>query len=292
MKIVIIMFLWAICFPLITLGLPLAPHLSFATLRAVIAGIVLIGLALYLRRPMPDTWSMWWQLIVVGIGATTLGFLGMFHAAEFVAPGVATVIANMQPVLAAFLARYLLAERLTFVGKSGMALGFAGIVVIALPGLLDQANDNYVVGILYLVLAALGITVSNVMIKRMSGRLDAFMAMGWQLLLGAIPLGILSVLTEDPTAITWSSRFLISLFGLALFGTALVYWLWCRVLQQTALSHANVFSFLVPLFGLSMGVVFYDEPLTIATIFGVILAVLGIWMVSGAVQVSHPANRS
>ena len=37
-KVVVVMFLWAVCFPLITVGLELAPHLAFATLRALIAG--------------------------------------------------------------------------------------------------------------------------------------------------------------------------------------------------------------------------------------------------------------
>lgn len=32
----------------------------------------------------------------MAFGATTLGFLGMFHAAEFVSPGLATIIANAQ----------------------------------------------------------------------------------------------------------------------------------------------------------------------------------------------------
>lgn len=280
LKIVIVMFLWAICFPLISMGLPLAPHLSFATMRAVIAGCFLVFLALCLKRPMPQSWANWWRLSVVGLGATTLGFLGMFHAAEFVSPGVATVIASTQPLFAAFLAHSILGERLDLYGKAGLVLGFVGIVVIATPQLLDNARDSYFLGVAYIVLAALGITVSNVMIKKLSGELDAFMAMGWQLILGAVPLAVLSFLVEDPLSITWSHDFLISLLGLALFGTALAYWLWCRVLQDMLLMRANVFSFLVPLFGLGLGALFYNETLSGTTSVGAVMTVVGIWVVS------------
>ena len=100
-KIVTVMLLWAACYPLLTIGIQLAPHLSFATLRALIAGLVLVGLACALRRPFPRKVSVWATLSVMGFGATSLGFLGMFHAAEFVSPGIATVIANTQPLLAA-----------------------------------------------------------------------------------------------------------------------------------------------------------------------------------------------
>ncbi len=280
LRIIIVMFLWAVCFPLIVLGLPLAPHLSFATLRAVIAGIVLLGIAFYLKRPMPRGWNTWWQLIVIGISATTFGFLGMFHAAEFVSPGLATVIANTQPLLAALLAHYLLGERLNLKEKGGMVLGFVGILVITAPQLIEGSTDKYLVSIAYILLAALGITVSNVFIKKISGSLDAIMAMGWQLILGAIPLAVFSLLMEKPTEIIWSGKFLFSLLGLSLFGTALVYWMWCRILQDVPFTYANVFNFLVPLFGLTMGVAFYNEILTLSTIIGAIITAFGIWIVS------------
>ncbi len=278
LRIVIVMFLWAICFPLIVTGLPLAPHLSFATLRAVIAGIALLGVAFYLKRPMPKGWTTWWQLAGIGICATTLGFLGMFHAAEFVNPGMATVIANTQPLLAAFLAHHFLDERLNMKEKGGLGLGFAGILVITTPRFIDGAAGNYLIGMTYILLAALGITVSNVLIKKMSGSVDAIMAMGWQLILGGIPLAVISLLTENPTTITWSGKFLVSLISLALFGTALVYWMWYLILQDTSLTHANVFSFLVPLFGLVLGVAFYNEALTASMIIGAGITASGIWM--------------
>lgn len=86
------------------------------------------------------------------------------------------------------------------------------------------------------------------------------------------------MLTEDITAGTWSVKFVFSLLGLALFGTALVYWMWCRILQEVLLVRANVFSFLVPLFGLTLGVAFYNEAITVTIIIGAILSVLGIWV--------------
>ena len=42
-RLVLVMGLWAACFPLITLGLELAPHLAFAAMRAAIAWPSLVG---------------------------------------------------------------------------------------------------------------------------------------------------------------------------------------------------------------------------------------------------------
>lgn len=274
------MLLWAACFPLLTIGIVYAPHLAFATLRALIAGLFLVGVAFALGRKMPSGFKTWLALCVVGFGATSLGYLGMFHAAEFVAPGLATVIANSQPLLAAILAGIVLRERISRLGKLGLVLGFCGILIIAAPGILLGNQDNFLTGFGYIVLAALGITVSNVMLKAIAGGIDPIMAVGWQLLIGAVPLAIFSAVTEDPTTIQWTGEFVLVLLALSLFGSALVYVIWLSVLSEVALSTANAFSFLVPVFGLTIGFLFYNETLTAFTFMGISLALAGVAMVT------------
>lgn len=277
---VLVMFLWAICFPLIAIGITDAPHLSFATLRALLAGATLVGIALMLGRPFPRGRRVWGLIGSIGLGATTLGFFGMFHAAEFVSPGLATVIANTQPLLAALLAYLVLGEILERRSKVGLVLGFIGIVVITGPALAQGSSTNSLLGVAYIVLAALGITVSNVLIKRLGNRADTLMAMGWQMLLGGIPLAILAFMTEEPANIAWSERFVFSLVALSFAGTALVYWLWSVILQDVELNRANAFSFLIPIFGLSMGVAFFGERLGLLEVTGGVLSLLGIYLVS------------
>ena len=279
-KILLAMLLWAACFPLLTIGITYAPHLAFATLRALLAGLVLVGLALAMGRPNPRGLRNWVTLSLIGFGATSLGYLGMFHAAEYVSPGIATVIANSQPLLAAGLAGVVLGERLTLRGKVGLFLGFSGIIVIASPAILNASQDNYLLGIAYIVLSALGITASNVILKMVAVSVDPLMTIGWQLLIGAVPLAIASAITEDAMAIQWSLAFIAILITLSLFGSALVYVIWLSVLSEVDLSKANAFSFLVPVIGLTLGVLFYNETLTITTLAGIGLAILGVGLVT------------
>jgi drug/metabolite transporter (DMT)-like permease len=279
-QIVLVMLLWAACFPLITAGLGLAPHLTFAAMRAILAGVTLTALAFALRRPLPKGLPHWAMVAVVGLGATSLGFLGMFHAAEFVSPGIATVIANTQPLLAAMLAGMVLAERLTVRGITGLVLGFIGILSIAAPQFVAPGQGNYISGVAYIILAALGITVSNVVIKRIAGKVDPLMAMGLQMLIGSIPLVLAAWGTEEPATVRWSFTFVGILLALSLFGTALVYWLWFSVLEKTPLNRANAFSFLIPIFGLTMGALFYGESLGVSQLIGIALIVFGVALVT------------
>nr|WP_241188296.1 DMT family transporter [Pseudohalocynthiibacter aestuariivivens] len=278
-KIILAMVLWALCFPVIVAGLEYSPHMTFAAMRAAIAGATLTLLAIAFGRPFPREWGVWVTLSVIGFGATSLGFLGMFHAAEFVSPGLATVIANTQPLLAAVLASLWLGEKLSLFGKIGLCAGFAGIVLIALPHFMVDGNKSYAIGVAYIVLAAAGVTLSNVMIKSIAGKVDNLSAMGLQMLIGSVPLAIVAFLMEEPTAINWTPTFISSLLVLALAGSALVYWLWFSALETVPLSRASAFSFLIPVFGLTIGVLIYGERLSLLQAIGIGMIFLGIAMV-------------
>lgn len=269
--------LWAGCFPLVTIGLGLAPHLAFAAMRAALAGLCLLLLGAFFRRPVPSGGRIWGLIVLVALGATTLGFLGMFHAAEFVSPGVATVIANAQPLLVAILAPIFLGERLKATGKTGLIAGFAGVIAIAWPGL--ASGSGYALGIAYAALAAAGEAVGRVAMKRLPDDVDAMMAMGFQLVLGAAPLAVLSVSTEDLSSLTWSVEFLVLLIVLSVFGTALPFWLWFAALKQVELNRANAFTFLVPLMGLAISAAFFNERLGWVEVAGAALILMGVALV-------------
>ncbi|WP_235017125.1 DMT family transporter [Tistlia consotensis] len=282
LRLLAVMILWASCFPLITIGLGLAPHLAFATLRATLAGLGLLTLGALLRRPVPRGARSWALIALAGFGATSLGFLGMFHAAEFVSPGLATVIANAQPIVAAVLAHAFLGERLTATGKAGLVVGMAGIAAIAWPGLVAGDVRGYRLGVAYVALAAVGVSIGNVAIKRLAGQVDAIMAMGAQLLVGAVPLALGSMLTEDLTSLTWSSDFLVVLLALSLLGSSLAFWLWFSALERVELNRANAFTFLVPLLGLGIGAGLFGERLLWAQAAGAVLVLAGIVLVQQA----------
>jgi drug/metabolite transporter (DMT)-like permease len=283
-QIVVVMLLWASCFPLVTVGIEYAPHLTFAAMRATVAGVALLILAFVMGEHFPRNLSTWCKISAVGIGSTSLGFFGMFHAAEFVSPGIATVIASSQPLLAALLARVVLKEHLGYWSYFGLALGFVGIAAVASPEMLG--SQTYTQGIAYIILAALGVTVGNVAMKSLADDVDALMGMGLQLLVGSVPLALLAYFTEDIYSVQWSGDFVSSLVALSLFGTALVFWLWFSALKKTALSRANAFSFLVPVFGLTIAAVFFGETIGMIQAVGIALTLSGVSLVLGSREVT------
>lgn len=275
---ILVMFLWALCFPLINAGLANSPPMTFAALRAALSGAVLIAAAEWLGRPAIADRSLWGGLVLVGLTATSLGFFGMFYGGARVSPGLATVIGNTQPLIAAILAWGFLNEHLSVLQRWGLAAGFSGIVLIGAPGL--SGTDSQLLGIVFILIAAVGIAVSNVALKRLAGRVDILRAMGWQLLIGAVPLAVLAASIEDVSSLDWSWRFAVTLTVLSVLGTSAAFVLWFGLLRRSSLSQLNVFTFLTPIFGLFMGVAFFAEQLHALELAGIGLSLLGIYAVS------------
>lgn len=278
-KIILVMLLWALCFPLITVGLSRVSPLYFAAARALLAGVALLLLATALRRPRPAGPGIWAALLAIGLTATSLGFLGMFLASQFVAPGFATVIANTQPLVAAVLAAWFLGETLGRREKAALLLGFAGVVTMTLPRLVGGGDVADAAGIAYVLAAAIGVAAGNILMKRMAGRVDPLMAMGFQLVLGGLPL-MLAALGFEPAPRTFRTPEMMAvLAALALAGTALPFYLWFSLLQRSSLSRANTFSFLTPVFGLAIGVGLFGEQLGWPELAGIGLVLVGIWQI-------------
>jgi len=277
---VLVTLLWAACFPLITAGQGMAPPLTFAALRALVAGVGLLAPAVVLRRPLPNRRHVWLLLMGVGLTTTSLGFAGMFLAGGRVSPGLATVIANAQPLIAAVLAYFFLAERLDWRQRWGLAVGFVGILAVAAPGFNQAPAGARPSGVLNVLAGALGVAIGNVLLKRLAGQVDLLMAMGWQFVLGAVPLWLLAAWWEAPLRLTWTPQFVVLLPALGWLGTALAYGLWFALLAHAELTRLNTFTFLTPAFALSIGVFFFNERLRPTELGGMALILAGVWWVS------------
>lgn len=273
------MFLWALCYPLISIGLENSPPLFFAFLQASMAGIFLLIIGKIMSRPVISDRQNWKIIFAIGFTATTLGFWGMFYAGGILSPGLATVLTNTQPIMAAGLGWYLLNEKIGPLPLLGLLAGFLGIVMVSFGSLGDQ-NPALLKGIAYVLIAALGIALSNVLMKQLATRADIINAMGWQLLIGALPLGLMSLFIEYGSSFQFTKSFVLSLFALSLLGTSLPFVLWFWLLQRCPLNQINIYTFLTPIIGLAIGYLYFAEMLLSIQIIGAFVVIIGVCLVN------------
>ncbi|MCL5744523.1 MAG: DMT family transporter [Acidobacteria bacterium] len=271
----LLVLLYAVCYALIKPGLAFAPPLGFAGARALIGGVALLAWATVRGKGVLPRPGGWGDVALLAIPGTTVAFAAMFLAASRTGTGVAWVLGNMQPLVAVGLAAVFLGERLTFAKIAALALGVAGVVLLALPSL-GGFTAGDATGPALALAVSLGSGVSTVLVKKRAIGFDLLAITAWQLIAGAIPLLSASAAFEAATPIRWTFEFSLLLLFLALAGTALATAVWFRLVRREEVGRLSMFFFLVPLFGVGIGTLVLRESFGLPQLAGGVLIVAAV----------------
>jgi probable blue pigment (indigoidine) exporter len=262
---------WGGCFVAIRWGLRDAPVLWFATLRALVAGVALVAVATAQRRPRPTGARAWGLVGLLAVTNASVGFAAMFAGVDGLATGTAAVLTNAQPLLVLLPAWWLYGERVTARTSVGLAVGFAGLLVVAVPG----GGGS---GAWLSILAASAITAGTLLSRRLAG-IDVVQAAGWHFLIGGAVLAVVAGAVEGLPRIDWTPRFVLSLAFLALVGSALAFWAWFTETLRCPLGQLAAWTFLTPVFGIAFGLLLTGERPGGWTAAGMALVLASLWAV-------------
>jgi probable blue pigment (indigoidine) exporter len=270
--------IYALCFVAIAAGLRFAPPLAFAGLRAILAGLVLLGLLVARRQPLVPPTASWPWLAAIALTATTLAFGAMFLSPGRTGAGIASVLGNTQPLLVPALAARFLGERMTRGKWFALLCGLIGILLIAAPQLGVPGGDT--TGLAIAFAASTGLALSTVLVKRMQPQIDVLLLTTWQLLLGSLPLLVASALVEPVASIRWPWPFVALLLFLALPGTALANAVWYWLIRHDEVGRLSLFFFLLPVFGLLFARVLLGGAIAPIALLGSAVTFAGIGVVA------------
>jgi drug/metabolite transporter (DMT)-like permease len=288
--------IYAVCFVAIKAGLPFAPPLLFAGLRALLGGLGLLVLIVALRRPLLPARREWPGVLAVALSATTIAFGAMFLSPGRTGAGIASVLGNMQPLIVVVLAALFLGEAITRGKAVTLTLGLLGVALIASPAL--AGPDAYgISGPLLALAASGGQAVGSVVVKRMGTAPDVLALTTWQLILGSLPLLALSALVERDAGVSWTAGFVGLLLFLALIGTSLATAVWYWLVRRGEVGQLSLFFFLIPVIGLGLAAVLFGERVSPLEGAGVVLTLAGIGVLAweswrGGEQPGRPGKAS
>ncbi|WP_328747236.1 DMT family transporter [Streptomyces sp. NBC_00285] len=261
------------CFLGVRWGLRDAPLLWFAALRALVGGTALAVVAAVQHRPLPRAVGGWGRITLLGLVNVSLAFVVMFAGIAGLATGTAAVLANAQPLLILLPAWWFYGERVPARAAVALAVGFAGLLVVALPG----GGGS---GALLSLAAAAAVTAGTLMVRRLGG-IDIVVASAAHLLIGGAALVGAAAVVEGAPHIVWTPRFLAVLAFLGLVATAATTLAWFVETTRCPLSSLTPWMFLVPVFGLLIGFAILGERPNVWTAAGVVLVLISMRMALG-----------
>ena len=189
--------------------------------------------------------------------------------------GEAAIIAYTLPIWAALMAWPLLGERPTARRTGGLVAGFAGVAVLLGDQPMAASLDQWP-GVAMVLFASVSFAFGMVMAKRRWHPLSPLVDTGWQILLGSIPLGLLSLAFEHwapgrVDGLRWAV-----LVYMGLVAVAAAYLAWFRALALLPAATAGVGSLLVPVFAVFFAAALLGEPLGLRQLLALALTLTGI----------------
>ena len=253
------------------------------SLGRLLVGAVALG-AVALSRGLPRPGRRDW------VGLVTIGVLwfGVYNVSlnageRRVDAGTAAMLIQISPVLIALLATLFLGERFTTWLALGLALAFAGVVLISLS---QPGGHSDLLGVALCLLAALVYSISLVVQKPLVARLSAVHVTWLACTIGAVAcLPFAGSLVHDTAHASTSDIWWVVYLGV--FPTAIAFTTYAFALRHMTASSLGITTYLVPPLTIVMGWMFLGEVPPVMAYAGGALALVGV-----AVSRRKPRTRS
>jgi drug/metabolite transporter (DMT)-like permease len=256
-----------------------------AGLRFVLAGALLLAVALIAKRSLPRGRSL--------RGAALYGVFGfaasyglVYPAIRDVPAGTAMVLISMVPLLTFGLAILHGQERFHAQGLIGALIAVVGIGIV----FVDQLTaDVPLVPLLLILLAGAAIAESGVVVKAIP-RSDPFATNGIAMLVGAAILLVISLATGEPQALPTQNETYLAVGYLVVLGSAAMFALYVFALQRWTASAVSYVTLLMPMVTVALAAILTDESITPPFIVGSAVILGGVYV--GAFMKRRPRQST
>ena len=270
---------WGSSFLVGRIGVSDLPPLLFTSLRSLIAGVLLLGLALYRGNRLPDSRHEWRQIFFFALVLIAFSSGSATFALKYIASNeVALLNASMALWIAGLGTLGPKGQKLSVPSLIGLALGFVGVALLVWP---EEMRLTPHVGWQLLVLAAAAVWASGTIVYRNSvlqlGPI-AFNAM--IMLVGGLMLGTAGVLTGELPDWHWEWRGMSAIVFLAVFASAITYTAFTWLMKNARTDRVATFAYVNPAIATVLGWLVLGETLTPQQLLGMLIVLGGVVLVT------------
>jgi drug/metabolite transporter (DMT)-like permease len=207
-----------------------------------------------------------------------------------ISSGLADALSGTTPLLTLLLARAFGVGRLTPPRVLGLALGLAGVLLLAAPWH-DGSRAVSLAGVLAALGAAACYAGSYVYARLLltNRGMEPLVLAAAQLTLGTLLLGA-AVPWIGHQPITLSSSVVLSVVALGVLSTGIAYVLNYRLIQDEGPTAASMTNYLTPVVAVLLGIAFVDEQLSWNLIIGTAMILVGLWIAEHNSEEREVAN--
>ncbi len=258
------------------------PPLTVVLARVFLAAVALLPLFWYLGHSLPKSFSGWLPFFGMGILNNVLPFGFIFAGQTQITVGLSSIINAMTPLFTVVVMASFQEERLTANRIIGVLLGVVGVAV--LRGIEGPIGGSQTLGIALCMAGALSYGFAALWGRKYLVGVPPIKSATCQLMCSTLIIAVVVCLIDQPWTLAAPSQgAVLSLVALAVFGTAVAYIVFFKILVRAGASNVMLVTLLIPITALVLGNVFLGEPIQSKEIIGAVIIGAGLLFIDGRV---------
>lgn len=237
---------------------------AFRVLFGLIFGIIAI---LIMRIPLPRNFKTWRPILILGITNLAVPFFLISWGEQSVDSSVAAILDSTVPLFTIFIAHFLLDDdKMTLQKIFGLIVGFTGVVILLSKDI--SSSSGSMLGQAAVIAASVFYAISGVYARKMTQDIPGILRSTGPLLSASLVMW-LAVFTAGKNVylpileITW-----IALLFLGVIGSGVAFVLAYYLIHEIGPTRTSMVTYLFPLGGVILGVIFLHEMMTWQLITG------------------------
>ncbi len=271
LAVAVTLLLWASAFAGIKAGLTAYSPGELALLRFLCGSI---AMGLYARSRgfgLPDPKDLP-RILLVGFLGFTVYHVFLNYGEQSVSAGAASLIVSFTPVMTAFLAVFLLGERLRPAGWAGIGVSVAGVALISFG---EGGGIALNEGCILVLISSLGSSLYNVFQKPFLKRYDPVAFTAYAMTAGTLFMlvfapGLPAAIVRAPLEAT------LSVVYLGVFPGAIAYSTWTYALSRMPASRLTTSLYLSPVLAITIAWLWIGEVPSLLSLLGGALTLAGV----------------
>jgi drug/metabolite transporter (DMT)-like permease len=286
-------FFWGSSYFWIKVGLETVPPLTLIAGRLVLASLFLWAVVLLTREPLPRSGRQYGHLMVMALVNIVVPFVLIAYGEKSIDSALASILNATVPLFVIILApMFLPDEGITWPKIAGLAVGFAGVILLVAPELVN-VQDADLTGEVLLIGSSLSYAVGNVYAKRNVRGLAPRIPALFQVFLAALVVVPAALVLDRPfTTVHPAPEALVAITWLGIIGSGFAYICYFTILANWGATRTSLVAYLLPVVGILLGSAILKDPLTANRIAGTLLVIAGIALVNSGAAIARVIRRT
>jgi drug/metabolite transporter (DMT)-like permease len=268
---------WGLNFAATKYATATIPPLAFVALRFTVGGLLLFAVLRFLEPKSKLRRSDLLPMAALGCFGVATAQTGFTYGVSLTSAGSTGLIFATAPVWGLLLGAVLGLERPSWKGVVGVALSIVGVALVVLDGLMS--GHASLVGDLLVLVAAFCVGAYAVLSMPLLERYTSLAVATYPVLFGIPFLLLLS--SPQLLSLGWGNLGVGPWAAVAyagVFATAFAFSAWQRGISRIGANRVLVYQYLITIVGVTSGIVFFGESLSVNKIVGGAVILIGVYL--------------